>query len=131
IRCAITADLDQVVASIEETAAKAGFEVELLKKQKPLYIPLDSMDGLPLKLTAMANELLGMGELKPAVLPGGTHASLLPNAIGYGPNLGPELEFKKKRFGSPHGANEAVILEDMYKAIRVYAATWIWLDSWI
>lgn len=129
IRCAITADMDGLIAAVQRCCDENGFTLEVLSADAPLYIPLDSMNGLPLKLCAMANELLGTEDLKPAVLPGGTHTRLLPNAIGYGPNMGPELEFKKKRFGSPHGANEAVILEDMMKAIRVYAATWIWLDE--
>lgn len=129
IRCAITANMDEILENVQKCCEENGFGVKALAMDPPLYIPLDSMNGLPLKLAALANELLGMGELKPAVLPGGTHTRLLPHAIGYGPNLGPELEFKKHRFGSPHGADEAVIISDMMKAIRVYAATWIWLDE--
>lgn len=129
IRTAITCDQAALVAQIQKVCSEHGFRVDILSNDAPLYIPLDSMNGMPLRLTALANELLGMGDLKPAVLPGGTHTRLLPNAIGYGPNMGPELEFKKKRFGAPHGANEAVIIQDMLQAIRVYAATWIWLDQ--
>lgn len=129
VRCAITADMDALVESVRQRCEENGFELTVLEKNAPLYIPLDSMNSLPLRLTEKANELLGLGDLKPAVLPGGTHTRLLPNAIGYGPNMGPELEFKKKRFGSPHGANEAVIIADMMQAVRVYAATWIWLDG--
>lgn len=129
VRCAITADMEALVESVRQHCEASGFSLTVLDKNAPLYIPLDSMNGLPQRLVEKANELLGLGDLPPAVLPGGTHTRLLPNAIGYGPNMGPELEFKKKRFGSPHGANEAVILRDMMQAIRVYAATWIWLDG--
>lgn len=129
VRCAITADMDALVASVRRHCEENGFSLTLLDKSEPLYIPLDSMNGLPMRLAEKANELLDLGGLPPAVLPGGTHARLLPNAIGYGPNMPPEIEFKKKRFGSPHGANEAVIINDMMQAIRAYAATWIWLDE--
>ncbi len=129
VRCAITADQTKMLENIQGICDDSNVRLRVLSVEAPLYIPLDSMNGLPRKLTALANELLEMGELEPAILPGGTHTRLLPNAIGYGPNLGPELEFRKKRFGAPHGANEAAILEDIFKAVRVYTATWIWLDE--
>ncbi len=129
VRTAITCDQDALVEAVCAVCAENDFRVEVTSNDRPLYIPLDSMGGMPRKLTALANELLGLGDLKPAVLPGGTHTRLLPNAVGYGPNMGPELEFKKQRFGAPHGADESVIIRDMTDAIAVYAATWIWLDG--
>ena len=89
------------------------------------------MGGLPRKLASISTELLDMGPLEPVVLAGGTHARKLPNAVGYGPGLGPELEAKRKRIGAAHGVNESVDVDTMLRAVKIYAATLIRIDDLI
>ena len=129
VRYAVKADQDKLISGLKAACDKMGAEVKNLDNNPPMYVPLDSMNGLPKKVMEISTELLDMGPLEPVVLAGGTHARKLPNAIGYGPGLGPKLEANRKHIGQAHGINESVDVETMFRAIMIYAATLIRIDD--
>lgn len=110
---------ESMLEQLKKIAGEYGFSVKNENNSSPMYVPLDSMDGLPRKISGLAEELLGLGPLKPEILAGGTHARKLPNAIGFGP----DMDGDPPCLGHAHGVNETVRLDIMERAIRVYAAS--------
>ena len=68
-------------------------------------------------------------DLKPYTLKGATYANLLPNAYPFAMsgNLPPE-DFEKGR-GGAHGVDEAVSIERLKRAMKIYARALLYLNG--
>lgn len=127
-RYPIGADWQRLLATLQKNCAANGFKIEEISHTDPWYVPLDWRNNLPLKLAELSCSILGRPELKPVTLPAGTYSHLLPNALGYGPALGPEF-LPVPRYGYPHGPDESVSVEDMLRALKVYITTMLNIDE--
>lgn len=119
IRYGLPIKYETMLEQLEKSASEYGFSVKNINNSLPMYVPLNSMGGLPRKISTLAEELLNMGPLEPEILAGGTHARVLPNAIGFGP----DMDTDPPCLGHAHGPNETVRLDIMERAIRIYAAS--------
>lgn len=120
-------DYRTMLEQLKQVTEAEGFWLEKIDNSAPIYVPLDSMNGLPGKIVVLAEQLLGMGSLVPRILAGGTHARKLPNAIGFGP----DMDTDPPCFGHAHAPDESVRLDIMERAIRVYASAIIAIDKMI
>jgi predicted dipeptidase len=112
IRIPVTVDKEEVVAKLRAAAAEYGLEYREYDWLASLYVPLDH----PLVRTLMQvyQDVTGDENSKPMVSGGATYARTMPNCVAYGA-LFPGKE------QTEHQPNEAVVLDDLYKAMEVYA----------
>ncbi|WP_148877611.1 dipeptidase [Streptococcus sp. Marseille-P7375] len=113
IRIPVLADKDQLVAQLAEIAGRYQLDYEEFDYLAPLYIPKDS----ELVSTLMAIYQEKTGDTSPAMSSGGaTFARTMPNCVAFGA-LFPDVE------QTEHQANERASLEDLYRAMDIYAET--------
>lgn len=113
IRIPVLADKDQLVAQLAEIAGRYQLDYEEFDYLAPLYVPKDS----ELVSTLMAIYQEKTGDTSPAMSSGGaTFARTMPNCVAFGA-LFPEVE------QTEHQANERASLEDLYRAMDIYAET--------
>ncbi|WP_394404902.1 dipeptidase [Streptococcus sp. 20-1249] len=111
IRIPVLADKDELVAVLTEKAAAYQLVYEEFDYLKPLYVPLDSQ----LVSTLVSVYQDKTGDMTPAKSSGGaTFARTMPNCVAFGacfPTT-PQTE---------HQENEHAPLEDLYRAMDIYA----------
>ncbi|MBY5033952.1 dipeptidase [Streptococcus gallolyticus] len=111
IRIPVLADKDELVAILTEKAAAYQLVYEEFDYLKPLYVPLDSQ----LVSTLVSVYQDKTGDMTPAKSSGGaTFARTMPNCVAFGacfPTT-PQTE---------HQENEHAPLEDLYRAMDIYA----------
>ena len=113
IRIPVLADKDQLVAKLAEIAGRYQLNYEEFDYLAPLYVPKDS----ELVSTLMAIYQEKTGDTSPAMSSGGaTFARTMPNCVAFGA-LFPGVE------QTEHQANERASLEDLYRAMDIYAET--------
>lgn len=113
IRIPVLADKDQLVAQLAEIAGRYQLDYEEFDYLAPLYVPKDS----ELVSTLMAIYQEKTGDTSPAMSSGGaTFARTMPNCVAFGA-LFPGVE------QTEHQANERASLEDLYRAMDIYAET--------
>ena len=113
IRIPVLADKDQLVAKLAEIAGRYQLDYEEFDYLAPLYVPKDS----ELVSTLMAIYQEKTGDTSPAMSSGGaTFARTMPNCVAFGA-LFPGAE------QTEHQANERASLDDLYRAIDIYAET--------
>jgi len=113
IRIPVLADKDQLVAKLAEIAGRYQLDYEEFDYLAPLYVPKDS----ELVSTLMAIYQEKTGDTSPAMSSGGaTFARTMPNCVAFGA-LCPGAE------QTEHQANERASLEDLYRAMDIYAET--------
>ena len=113
IRIPVLADKDQLVAKLAEIAGSYQLDYEEFDYLAPLYVPKDS----ELVSTLMAIYQEKTGDTSPAMSSGGaTFARTMPNCVAFGA-LFPGVE------QTEHQANERASLEDLYRAMDIYAET--------
>ena len=113
IRIPVLADKDQLVAKLAEIAGHYQLDYEEFDYLAPLYVPKDS----ELVSTLMAIYQEKTGDTSPAMSSGGaTFARTMPNCVAFGA-LFPGVE------QTEHQANERASLEDLYRAMDIYAET--------
>ena len=113
IRIPVLADKDQLVAQLAEIAGRYQLDYEEFDYLDPLYVPKDS----ELVSTLMAIYQEKTGDTSPAMSSGGaTFARTMPNCVAFGA-LFPGVE------QTEHQANERASLEDLYRAMDIYAET--------
>ena len=113
IRIPVLADKDQLVAKLAEIAGRYQLDYEEFDYLAPLYVPKDS----ELVSTLMAIYQEKTGDTSPAMSSGGaTFARTMPNCVAFGA-LFPGVE------QTEHQANERASLEDLYRAMDIYAET--------
>ena len=117
----------EIVERIGNYAAEPGFEVSYTADGTHPYL-LDPTSNVCKVLTDASNSVTGEDK-KPYTLSGGTYAHRLPNAYVYGTNgnLPPE-DFPKGR-GGAHGVDEAVSIERLKRAMRIYARAMLLLNE--
>ena len=113
IRIPVLADKDQLVAKLAEIAGRYQLDYEEFDYLAPLYVPKDS----ELVSTLMAIYQEKTGDTSPAMSSGGaTFARTMPNCVAFGA-LFPGVE------QTEHQASERASLEDLYRAMDIYAET--------
>lgn len=119
--------VEKIRAEIERIAKEEDFSVSaFIFKYAPYY--LNPKGQVITSLCNIANSVTGE-EKAPYMMGGGTYANCIPNAIPFGMsgNLPPD-DFEKGR-GSVHGVDEAVSLDRLVRAMKIYARALLWLDG--
>ena len=113
IRIPVLADKDALVERLTEVAASYQLQYEEFDYLAPLYVPLDS----PLVSTLMKVYQEETGDQTPAMSSGGaTFARTMENCVAYGALFPDALQ-------TEHQANERAKLDDLYRAMEIYAET--------
>lgn len=113
IRIPVLEDKEALVKRLSEVAASYQLQYEEFDYVAPLYVPLDS----PLVSTLMAVYQEETGDQTPAMSSGGaTFARTMENCVAYGALFPDALQ-------TEHQANERAKLDDLYRAMEIYAET--------
>ena len=113
LRIPVLADKDKLVRELSQIAEKYQLRYEEFDYLAPLYVPLDS----ELVSTLMAVYKEKTNDDSPAVSSGGaTFARTMPNCVAFGALFPGALQ-------TEHQANERTVIEDLYKAMDIYAET--------
>lgn len=123
VRFAVTQQPDQLIQRLRNRCAALGVEIENLRLQPPRYTnPAQPEIRL---LLDTCHEFLGKRHHL-YTTGGGTYSRLFPRSVPFGPfAAGRPLP---GNLGGPHAANEAVCVEELLQAIKVYMAALIRLD---
>ncbi|MBP3435682.1 MAG: M20/M25/M40 family metallo-hydrolase [Clostridia bacterium] len=127
IRYPLGITYEEIVKRVSLAAEKYGFDLYDSTSGTVPYIN-DSHSPIVQTLCAVANGVTG-DEGKPYLMSGGTYAHRLPNAFVYGMsgNL-PPTDFPEGR-GGAHGIDEAVSLDRLQRAMRIYARALLSLNE--
>ena len=113
MRIPVLADKDKLVQELSQLAEEYQLRYEEFDYLAPLYVPLDS----ELVSTLMAVYKEKTNDNSPAVSSGGaTFARTMPNCVAFGALFPGALQ-------TEHQANERTVIEDLYKAMDIYAET--------
>ena len=113
LRIPVLADKDKLVRELSQIAEEYQLRYEEFDYLAPLYVPLDS----ELVSTLMAVYKEKTNDNSPAVSSGGaTFARTMPNCVAFGALFPGALQ-------TEHQANERTVIEDLYKAMDIYAET--------
>ena len=113
LRIPVLADKENLVRGLSKKAADYQLTYEEFDYLAPLYVPKDS----ELVSTLMSIYQEKTGDTSPAMSSGGaTFARTMPNCVAFGA-LFPGAE------QTEHQANERAKLDDLYKAMDIYAET--------
>lgn len=113
MRIPVLADKNKLVQELSQIAEKYQLHYEEFDYLAPLYVPLDS----ELVSTLMAVYKEKTNDDNPAVSSGGaTFARTMPNCVAFGALFPGALQ-------TEHQANERTVIEDLYKAMDIYAET--------
>jgi len=124
VRYALTQKGAFLQKSLEKRLAKLHIAHEVLEHTPPRYDPAD--DPIVSMLIENCQTHLGR-QHKPYVMGGGTHSRLFPRSIPYGPGvMDPRV---RNSFGDPHGPEEAVCIEQLIQAVKVYVIALLKLDE--
>ncbi len=129
IRCPIMVNADRVVDMIKSVARQNGYTGHAASVSYPYYFPGDL--NIVDKLTEIYNGVRGTNE-KPFFLSGGTYASHLPNALGFGSGFAsPKPAFLPENHGGAHQPDEILNIDDFLEAVAIYAVTMAELNNLI
>ena len=113
LRIPVLADKDKLVRELSQIAEKYQLRYEEFDYLAPLYVPLDS----ELVSTLMDVYKEKTNDDSPAVSSGGaTFARTMPNCVAFGALFPGALQ-------TEHQANERTVIDDLYKAMDIYAET--------
>lgn len=121
MRYAVTQKSEDILARLSALSA-LGIAAANLTNSGPRYT--DPNAPIPRMLLDTVHEFLGE-EYEPFTMGGGTHARKFPNALPYGPG---EVKIER-RFGGPHGIDEAVRIEGLLMSMSTYAVALKRLDE--
>lgn len=123
VRYAITQDSEELLGRLRDRCQSLGIEAENLSYSSPRYTDPE----LPVTKLLMdtCHEYLDRN-YEPYVMGGGTHARKFPNALPYGPGI---MDYRNP-FGSPHGIDEAMCVEHLTRAMKVYIIALMRLDAY-
>lgn len=141
IRYPISADPDDLAATLLRAIAPLGGTIRVTRDAKPVHIDRSS----PLvRLLQDTFDTVAGTKTEPFAMGGGTHARVLPRSITFGPGFGrrPDISFNgepvsvrpnfiPEGHGSPHGPDEFVAIDNLKRALRVYAVALPRLDRWL
>lgn len=130
IRYPVSADSDEMVRLMDGKASAGGCTFVMGTDNRPNYY--DKNRPAVGILTGVFNEFTGL-EKEPYVMGGGTYARKLPNAFAYGPGGIPTDPVPEDFFlpghGGAHAPDEALNLESLFGALKVYARAVLALDG--
>ncbi|MDR3085408.1 MAG: Sapep family Mn(2+)-dependent dipeptidase [Christensenellaceae bacterium] len=128
IRYPVKASSEKLIASINTACAQNRFRMELLKDSHPAFVPATT----PFVLEIMEEYKAFTGDdSKPYSMAGGTYARRLPNAVGFGmgwQNL-PQPPFLPAGHGGAHAPDEAVEIDGLLRAMKLYARVLLRLNA--
>lgn len=110
-RYPVTGSFDEIKSKVEESAQRLGFALKDARNSKPHFVDPDSpfikiLQRVYTEQTGQPAELIAIG--------GGTYARVLDVGVAFGPLF-------PNRTESAHQKDEHVYIEDMTKAIAIYA----------
>lgn len=127
IRYPVTADQKFLMAALPENAQKMGLEILNLSNNPAFSFPLDH--PVVEKLIEVPREVLGMPDIPPIVLAGGTYARSLPNAVSFGVTVPDRVRLFGFEKGGAHQADEYGDIPNLMRSIKVYVRTLIEIDD--
>lgn len=111
LRIPVLADKDDLVAKLSQIAGGYGLTYEEYDYLAPLYVPLDS----PLVETLMSVYQDMTGDMTEPIASGGaTFARTMSNCVAFGACFPDSIQ-------TEHQENERIRLDDLYKAMDIYA----------
>jgi succinyl-diaminopimelate desuccinylase len=127
VRYPVGITFDEIVSRIGAVADANGFTVLATHRGVDPYL-LDRNAPAVSLLREAANDVIG-DDAQPFTVGGGTYAHRLPNAYVFGAsgNL-PPSDFSEGR-GGAHGVDEAVSLDRLQRAMRIYARALLALND--
>ncbi|MFK4825019.1 Sapep family Mn(2+)-dependent dipeptidase [Paenochrobactrum sp. BZR 588] len=141
IRYPISTNVGQLLTVLEENIRPFEGHIDIERDAKPVHF--DKNSSL-VQLLQNSFDTVAEAKTQPFSMGGGTHARVLPNSITFGPGFGrdPSLLFQGEAVnarpdfipaenGSAHGPDEFVAIENLRKALLVYAVTLPRLDRWV
>jgi len=111
-RLPVTVSKEEVVAKLSASAAKYGLEYKEFDWLGPIYLPLDHF--MVTTLMKVYQQISGDTATEPRASGGATYARAMPNCVAYGALTHDELL-------TEHQPNERVVLNNLYKAMEIYA----------
>ena len=127
IRYPIEITADEVIKRVSEVGEENGFLVSHAAPGVDPYL-MNAETEMLKRLTEIANEVT-QTDGAPYILGGATYAHRLPNALVYGMNgCLPPKDFPKGR-GGAHGIDEAVSLDRLQRAMKIYARALLELNE--
>ncbi len=129
-RCPITCDAADLLGKLEIGAWKTlGFTLGRRETSKPFYIPKD--DPRVTGLQTLYKTITGRDD-QPYTMGGGTYSRVVPNAITFGAGIATAKnpsDFLPEGHGACHGKDEAVMMEKIYTATKIYLLALAFLDD--
>ena len=118
---------EKIAEQAAAAAERRGFALTSCIALTPAYrLPVDT--PVVQALCEASNSVIG-GNAEPFTLNGSTYAHCLPNAYVFGTNGNlPPADFPKGR-GGAHGTDEAVSLDRLQRAMRIYARALLGLNA--
>lgn len=118
---------EKIAEQAAAAAEQRGFTLTACVPGAPAYrLPVDT--PVVQALCEASNRVIG-GNAAPFTLNGCTYAHRLPNAYVFGTNGNlPPADFPKGR-GGAHGTDEAVSLDRLQRAMRIYARALLYLND--
>ena len=111
------------MCKLQERCGELGILLENLEYSDPRFTSPEL--PVPKLLLDTCHEFLER-QYEPYVMGGGTHARKFPNALPYGPGI---MDYRNP-FGSPHGIDEAICIEHLTQAMKVYVIALLRLDAY-
>ena len=115
------------MVTLPQTAEKLGLEILDLSNNSAFSFPLDH--PVVEKLIEVPREVLGMPDIPPIVLAGGTYARSLPNAVSFGVTVPDRVRLFGFEKGGAHQADEYGDIPNLMRSIKVYVRTLIEIDD--
>ncbi len=129
IRYPVKVDSEAIKQTLAEISEKYGCVCKLTRDSKPNFF--DPSNPIVSRFTEIYNSETG-DDSKPYVMGGGTYARKLPNAFAFGlgmPNDSP-ADFLKPQHGGGHEPDEALSIDSLLKAMKIYARALIALNDY-
>ena len=127
VRYPIEISLEEILEKVKKSAGENGFDLTHFRNTTKPYLA-DKENDVAKMLSDAANSVKGTNA-QPYTLGGSTYAHILPNAYVYGMNgnLAPS-DFPEGR-GGVHGVDEAVSLDRLIDAMKIYARALLGLNE--
>ncbi len=126
IRYPVTAQGDDVIATLQERAAAMGMEICSLHHNAGYHIPVEH--PYVQMLCGIHEEVSGVKK-EPYAIGGGTYARKLKRAVAFGAGNGSKNPFLPQGHGGVHQPDESRPIDAILEAVVVYVAAIVHLDG--